>query len=40
MSPIEYRLAHSKPTNNYFIPINLTLTNAMEMFSNLCNLQK
>ncbi|WP_425376961.1 IS3 family transposase [Spiroplasma endosymbiont of Aleiodes alternator] len=22
MSPIEYRLAHSKPTNNYFIPIN------------------
>ncbi|WP_425376713.1 hypothetical protein [Spiroplasma endosymbiont of Aleiodes alternator] len=29
MSPIEYRLAHSKPTNNYFIPINLTLTNAI-----------
>ncbi|WP_252320642.1 IS3 family transposase [Spiroplasma endosymbiont of Lariophagus distinguendus] len=25
MSPIEYRLAHSKLTNNYFIPINLTL---------------
>ncbi|WP_425289779.1 IS3 family transposase [Spiroplasma endosymbiont of Zeiraphera isertana] len=29
MSPIEYRLAHSKPTNNYFIPINLILTNAI-----------
>ncbi|WP_252319432.1 IS3 family transposase [Spiroplasma endosymbiont of Lariophagus distinguendus] len=29
MSPIEYRLAHSKLTNNYFIPINLTLTNTI-----------
>ncbi|WP_339049376.1 IS3 family transposase [Spiroplasma endosymbiont of Colias croceus] len=29
MSPIEYRLAHSKSTNNYFISTNLTLTNTI-----------
>ncbi|WP_339049383.1 IS3 family transposase [Spiroplasma endosymbiont of Colias croceus] len=29
MSSIEYQLAHSKSTNNYFISTNLTLTNTI-----------